>query len=514
MKSLISVFILLVVCVFVVVVRRDLVFGIDKESAIGASLAGQAKSLEDNLRRYRRYIILARPHNGSIECGSSSEDFPNFLTEQEVEKGAIILVFFIGIYCFTLLAIICDHYFLPCVEKICEALNLSHDVAAATFMSVATSAPELFVNIIGTFITQSDIGIGTVVGSSLFNTLGVASLGGLAASAPVQLHWWPVTRDVIIYIFSVLLLVGITWDGVIYWYEGLVLFIVYFVYFTVMFQNARISKLVHKFVKKVRKVNKVDDCEKGSTTATTTPTTTVAVISSYGSYVEEPITKYTETKSFSESQDEEEISIFRKPKGSIWKRILFVYTWPAKFLLFCTVPDPQRYPKLFPVTFIMCIFWIGSNSYVVSWMIAIIGNMFKIPDAVLGLTFLAAGGCLPEAISITIMSRRGEGSMGVSNSLGANTMNILLSLGMPWFLKTIVMGTGDSSFIRINSGSIEYTISALVPVAITLYLTLFFNKFKLCRRVGIILLSVYSLCIILAILAEMVFFESQPCVDA
>lgn len=69
---------------------------------------------------------MARPHNGSIECGSSSEDFPNFLTEQEVEKGAIILVFFIGIYCFTLLAIICDHYFLPCVEKICEALNLSH----------------------------------------------------------------------------------------------------------------------------------------------------------------------------------------------------------------------------------------------------------------------------------------------------------------------------------------------------------------------------------------------------
>jgi Ca2+/Na+ antiporter len=56
------------------------------------------------------------------------------------------------------------------------------DVAAATFMSVATSAPELFVNIIGTFVTESDIGIGTVVGSSLFNTLGVASLGGLAAS--------------------------------------------------------------------------------------------------------------------------------------------------------------------------------------------------------------------------------------------------------------------------------------------------------------------------------------------
>jgi Ca2+/Na+ antiporter len=60
-------------------------------------------------------------------------------------------------------------------------LNLSQDVAGATFMAVATSTPELFINIIGTFITQSDLGVGTVVGSALFNTLGVVSCIGLAA---------------------------------------------------------------------------------------------------------------------------------------------------------------------------------------------------------------------------------------------------------------------------------------------------------------------------------------------
>lgn len=49
-------------------------------------------------------------------------------------------------------------------------------------MSIATSTPELFVNIIGTFITKSDLGVGTIVGSSLFNALGVAAIGGLAAS--------------------------------------------------------------------------------------------------------------------------------------------------------------------------------------------------------------------------------------------------------------------------------------------------------------------------------------------
>lgn len=39
---------------------------------------------------------------------------------------------------------------------------MSNDVAGATFMAAATSAPELFVNVIGTFITEGDIGIGTI----------------------------------------------------------------------------------------------------------------------------------------------------------------------------------------------------------------------------------------------------------------------------------------------------------------------------------------------------------------
>jgi Ca2+/Na+ antiporter len=36
------------------------------------------------------------------------------------------------------------------------------------------------------------------------------------------------------------------------------------------------------------------------------------------------------------------------------------------------------------------------------------GNTFGIPDSVMGLTLLAAGGCLPEAFSSIIMARKGE----------------------------------------------------------------------------------------------------------
>uniref|UniRef100_A0A8B9HZX2 Solute carrier family 24 member 6a n=1 Tax=Astyanax mexicanus TaxID=7994 RepID=A0A8B9HZX2_ASTMX len=49
---------------------------------------------------------------------------------------------------FYALAIVCDVYFVPSLEKICENLHLSEDVAGATFMAAGSSAPELFTSLI------------------------------------------------------------------------------------------------------------------------------------------------------------------------------------------------------------------------------------------------------------------------------------------------------------------------------------------------------------------------------
>lgn len=65
---------------------------------------------------------------------------------------------------------------------------MSADVAGATFMAAATSAPELFVNVIGTFITEGDIGVGTIVGSAVFNILAVAACCGIGAGMVSTYH--------------------------------------------------------------------------------------------------------------------------------------------------------------------------------------------------------------------------------------------------------------------------------------------------------------------------------------
>lgn len=58
---------------------------------------------------------------------------------------------------------------------------MKEDVVGATFMAAATSSPELFINCIGTFVTKGDLGVGTVVGSAVFNILAVPACCGLFA---------------------------------------------------------------------------------------------------------------------------------------------------------------------------------------------------------------------------------------------------------------------------------------------------------------------------------------------
>ena len=61
------------------------------------------------------------------------------------------------------IAIICDDFFVPSLEAISEKLDLSEDVAGATFMAAGSSAPELFTSVAGVGV-DSDVGVGTIVG--------------------------------------------------------------------------------------------------------------------------------------------------------------------------------------------------------------------------------------------------------------------------------------------------------------------------------------------------------------
>jgi len=102
----------------------------------------------------------------------------------------------------------------------------------------------------------------------------------------------------------------------------------------------------------------------------------------------------------------------------------------------------------------------------------------------------------------------GHGSMGISNSIGSNTFDILLCLGLPWLIKSSFSPTQPGRhYISINSGGLEYSAISLLSTLMLLYIAFASNKFQLDRKVGRACLCMYAVFLILASLIELnVFF--------
>ena len=99
--------------------------------------------------------------------------------------------------------------------------------------------------------------------------------------------------------------------------------------------------------------------------------------------------------------------------------------------------------------------------------------------------------------------------MGISNSIGSNTFDILLCLGLPWFIKAAFSPIEPGHhWVGINSAGLEYSAISLLSTLLMLYIAFSLNKFKLDRRVGNACLIMYAVFLILASLIELnVFFR-------
>ncbi|XP_062559881.1 sodium/potassium/calcium exchanger 4-like [Armigeres subalbatus] len=470
------------------------------------------------------YLPGANESVSPIVCvhTTSMDDLPpDVFTKNERLRGAVILHFLAAIYFFTILAYVCSEYFLPSVEYICEDLHLSEDVAAATFMATATSMPEFFTNTISTLLVDSDMGLGTIMGSMLFNTLGVAALVALLTKSHVQLDWWPLTRDSIIVIISTSSLMSCLWDERVYWYESVVFVVLYVLYFVVMFQNDRMKRMAVSLIEDrwnlCRRLEKKSSDElksehknhrKYSIAVLGEATNTSINIPT--SDKQSPRDSYDSTTDSAES-GASKMRLLKISNGSWMGIVWWFYTWPFRAIIKVTIPDPRNHRKLYPLTFIMCIAWIGGTAYMVFWMMSIIGSTFDVPETVMGLTFLAFGGCMPEAVSAITVIRKGNGAMGVSNSLGANTLAILFSLGLPWFIRNMMEGGASTgAYIEINSYGMQYSVMALFLAIGILYLVLYIAKFTLRKLVGLALSIAYLIIVTFMILVELdVFFPSK-----
>lgn len=129
-------------------------------------------------------------------------------------------------------------------SAVARRFNISDFVIGALIVGIGTSMPELVVSLIGIINGSSDIAVGNVIGSNIFNILGI--LGFTALIFPIKIKKLNVKFD-IIYCMAVsvllTLLVFVVNNGIINIVSGVALLIVFGIYTWVSFLCNKKTKL-------------------------------------------------------------------------------------------------------------------------------------------------------------------------------------------------------------------------------------------------------------------------------
>ncbi|XP_015121174.1 probable sodium/potassium/calcium exchanger CG1090 [Diachasma alloeum] len=463
------------------------------------------------------------------------EQFPKpFMGKWGREHGGLIIHILAAIYTFLGLAIVCDDYFVASLDRICEELRLSPDVAGATFMAAGSSAPELATVIVGVFFAQDDIGVSGVIGSAVFNIMFVIAVCGLCTTTVSKLNWWPLCRDCFFYFISILVMLGTIYNKIISWPEALLMLITYVVYCVALSYNERLERWAKSY--NIPFLPKDDE-----------PAEQSALVS-YRSLQEDrqsytgpnsPVTEQIKSQDGiptpgeqqnpqqppppppasqpqyykAKEADPNEVSPLERPvDASQWRLFTWHLVYPIHYTCRATMPD-CRQPKWrswYPFTFCVSMVWISFYSYIMVWMITIIGSTFGIPDTVMGLTFVAAGVSVPDALSSLAVIKEGLGDMAVSNAVGSNVFDILVCLGLPWFIQTAMIQPG--SHVNVTSRGLTYSTVSLLSTVVFLVFATHLNGWKLDRRYGAVLMAWYLIFIVFATMYELNVFGdwNQP----
>merc|ERR1719277_1474456 len=115
--------------------------------------------------------------------------------------------------------------------------KIPEDVAGATFLAMASSAPELFCSIVSTFVLVSASGVGNIVGSAVFNLLVIIGVTPLFSGRDLDIWWYPTLRDSIFYSIAIGEIFWALHDGEVHWYEAMIMVLSYCLYVFYFTQN-------------------------------------------------------------------------------------------------------------------------------------------------------------------------------------------------------------------------------------------------------------------------------------
>ena len=166
-------------------------------------------------------------------------------------------------------------------------------------------------------------------------------------------------------------------------------------------------------------------------------------------------------------------------------------------------PDQLFYPKLpglkgidweslYPVSFIVAIAWVGIFSgLMVDWATSI-GCVVGIPDAVMGLTFLAAGTSVPDLLTSVVVAKQGHGDMAVSSSIGSNIFDVLVGLPLPWLCYALVNDV-TPGYVGVEAPTLFFSLLILLLMVAAVITIIHCSDWRMTKPLGYSMFLLYGL---------------------
>ena len=388
-------------------------------------------------------------------------------------QGAGFAAFYVLGICFMFLAIhtICEHHFVPVLDVVTQRTSLPPDVVGATFMAAGSSAPELFASLMGViFQNARDVGVGTVVGSTVFNMLIIVGVSVLISPGQtIHVSGRSMFRDGFFYLLSLVVLVAVIADGTLSVADAGGMVCLYVVYIVAlmnwsMLRNRVLPGCLRCFrcpvpegftdtpkLGKFHDLEKTDedDDEAAAAAAASATAAAAAAASAEGEDEGSGSTAGAEADATARRAATEvdaggpraqPLAGLECCEGCVKFTALIMY--PISTCFRFTVPAPRSSPTAKPTyprmcaSFTCCLLWLFVLVFFMIEWAEKVGCLINISESVMGLTVTAIGTSAPDAIASFLTARKDKegGKMAISNVFGSNIFDILLALGLPVLL--------------------------------------------------------------------------------
>jgi len=335
-------------------------------------------------------------------------------------------------------SILCDVHLCPALENLSEQLKIPTALAAASLLAFGSSAPELILATFGAVSSKVELSVPAVLVSALIAFAAIPPMVVWSVGS-ITLQVKEVVRDALCYAVGLVLFIAINEQAAVGILSAATLVVSYVAYLCIVYRTS---------LPEVRR----EDCEEGKTvetdsTGSTTSSqaqTTIATAPSTSAQLDAALLE-------KEADDEEEV-------GPMLQALQKPFEVAFKY----TISDPENVYS----AFLQSMAWLCALSYGALLCADRLSSVWGLSQSTAGVTLLAWGGQLPDAIAAVALAKRDMPDEAISQAIASQVINVTIGLGAPLLVYTWITGKPTATAHR----STFVMIAATVLLSVVAYL--------------------------------------------